>query len=67
MDKMLVAEAAEQFEAEFAKALEAIAAHPERYPLCDDRHRFFLRFIRNECAQGGSLPQRGGTCQPGAE
>ena len=34
--------AAEGFEAEFERALGAIAAHPERYPLCDDRHRFFL-------------------------
>ena len=34
--------AAEGFEAAFAQALELIAAHPERYPLCDDRHRFFL-------------------------
>jgi plasmid stabilization system protein ParE len=34
--------AAEGFEAEFAHALEAIAAHPDRYPLCDDRHRFYL-------------------------
>jgi plasmid stabilization system protein ParE len=48
MDKLLVAEAAEQFEAEFAKALEAIAAHPERYPLCDDRHRFFSA-VRERC------------------
>lgn len=30
------------FEVEFEEALKAIAAHPERYPLCDDRHRFFL-------------------------
>lgn len=34
--------AAEGFEAEFEQALVAIAAHPDRYPLCDDRHRFFL-------------------------
>ncbi len=34
--------AAEGFEAEFAKALEAIAANPDRYPLCDNRHRFYL-------------------------
>lgn len=34
--------AAEGFEAEFARALEAIAANPQRYPLCDDRHRFYL-------------------------
>ena len=34
--------AAEGFEAEFGQALESIAAHPDRYPLCDDRHRFYL-------------------------
>ena len=34
--------AAEGFEAAFEQALESIAARPERYPLCDDRHRFFL-------------------------
>lgn len=34
--------AADGFEAAFEQALESIAAHPERYPLCDDRHRFFL-------------------------
>jgi plasmid stabilization system protein ParE len=34
--------AAEGFEATFEQALESIAAYPERYPLCDDRHRFFL-------------------------
>lgn len=35
--------AAERFEAEFAAALEAIEANPERYPVCDDgRHRFYL-------------------------
>jgi plasmid stabilization system protein ParE len=34
---------AERFEAEFAQALEAIVANPERYPACDDdRHRFYL-------------------------
>ena len=32
--------AAQGFEAAFARALEAIAANPERYPSCDDRHRF---------------------------
>ena len=35
-------QAAEGFEAEFARALEAIAANPDRYPLCDDRHRFYI-------------------------
>jgi plasmid stabilization system protein ParE len=34
--------AAEGFEAEFARALEAIAANPDRYPRCDDRHHFYL-------------------------
>jgi plasmid stabilization system protein ParE len=35
--------AAQRFEAEFAKALDAIGANPERYPLCNDgRHRFYL-------------------------
>ena len=34
--------AAVGFEAEFDKALSAIAAHPQRYPACDDRHRFYL-------------------------
>lgn len=34
--------AAEGFEAEFGQAPEAIAEHPDRYPLCDDRHPFFL-------------------------
>ena len=34
--------AAEGFEAEFEKALRSIAQHPDRYPLCDDRHRYYL-------------------------
>ncbi len=34
--------AAEQFEAEFQRALDTIASDPERFPFCDDRHRFFL-------------------------
>jgi len=34
--------AAEGFESEFARALEAIGANPDRYPPCDDRHRFYL-------------------------
>ena len=34
--------AAERFEAAFAQALKSIAEHPDRYPLCDDRHRFYL-------------------------
>lgn len=35
-------DAAEQFEAEFQRSLKAIASGPERFPFCDDRHRFFL-------------------------
>ncbi|MCX7015040.1 MAG: type II toxin-antitoxin system RelE/ParE family toxin [Candidatus Sumerlaeota bacterium] len=34
--------AASEFEAEFERALEAIEANPDRYPLCDERHRFYL-------------------------
>jgi plasmid stabilization system protein ParE len=34
--------AAEGFEAEYARALETIAADPQRFPLCDARHRFYL-------------------------
>ncbi len=34
--------AAAGFEAEFELALEAIAADPQRYPSCDERHRFYL-------------------------
>jgi plasmid stabilization system protein ParE len=34
--------AAERFDAAFEQALNSIAAHPERYPFCDDRHRFYL-------------------------
>ncbi len=34
--------AAEGFEAEFERALETIAAAPERFPCCDDEHRFYL-------------------------
>jgi plasmid stabilization system protein ParE len=35
-------QAAFGFEAEFERALQSIAASPDSYPLCDDRHRFFL-------------------------
>ena len=35
-------QAALGFEAAFAQALDAIAATPDRYPKCDDRHRFCL-------------------------
>jgi len=34
--------AAEGFQAAFNAALAAIAARPESYPFCDDRHRFYL-------------------------
>jgi plasmid stabilization system protein ParE len=34
--------AAERFEVEFARALDEIGANPERYPLIDDRHRYYL-------------------------
>ena len=36
------AEAANAFEAEFDRAIRAIAADPERFPNCDERHRFCL-------------------------
>jgi plasmid stabilization system protein ParE len=35
-------QAAEGFEAEFAEALNTIAADPQRFPLCDSRHRYYL-------------------------
>lgn len=34
--------AAEGFDAEFDKALARISADPLRFPLCDERHRFYL-------------------------
>ncbi len=34
--------AAKNFEEEFVKAIEAISVDPDRYPRCDDRHRFYL-------------------------
>jgi len=34
--------AAEGFDAEFDKALETIRANPNRFPRCDERHRFYL-------------------------
>lgn len=34
--------AAEGFEAEFERVLGVIGADPRRYPVCDDRHRFYL-------------------------
>lgn len=35
-------DAANEFDVEFDRALTQIAADPERFPLCDARHRFFL-------------------------
>jgi len=35
-------QAAEGFDAEFARALESIKAEPRRFPLCDQRHRYYL-------------------------
>ena len=34
--------AAEGFNAEFDRVLELLSADPERFPLCDKRHRFCL-------------------------
>jgi plasmid stabilization system protein ParE len=34
--------AAEKFDAEFDKALEAISADPRRFPYCEERHQFYL-------------------------
>jgi plasmid stabilization system protein ParE len=34
--------AAEGFNAEFDRALQAIGSDPLRFPLCDPRHRFYL-------------------------
>lgn len=35
-------DAANDFDAEFDRALTRIAATPERFPRCDARHRYFL-------------------------
>jgi len=35
-------QAAEGFQAEFERALESIAADPQRFPFCDERHRYYL-------------------------
>lgn len=35
-------EAAKDFDAEFDRAISQIAANPERFPMCDVRHRYFL-------------------------
>ncbi|MEZ5944682.1 MAG: type II toxin-antitoxin system RelE/ParE family toxin [Planctomycetaceae bacterium] len=35
-------EAANDFDAEFDKALTQIAENPERFPKCDTRHRYYL-------------------------
>ena len=45
-------QAAEQFEAEFAKTLDAIASDPRRFPLCDARHRYYLRGQRGRESNG---------------
>ena len=35
-------ETANDFDAEFDLAISIIAGDPERYPMCDSRHRYFL-------------------------
>ena len=35
-------EAANDFDAEFDRAISQIAADPEHFPMCDARHRYFL-------------------------
>jgi plasmid stabilization system protein ParE len=35
-------EAANDFDAEFDSAVSQIATDPERFPMCDTRHRYFL-------------------------
>ena len=35
-------DAANDFDAEFDRAISQIAADPERFPKCDARHRYFL-------------------------
>jgi plasmid stabilization system protein ParE len=35
-------QAAERFDAEFNNAIQTIASDPERFPRCDDRHRYYL-------------------------
>ena len=35
-------DAANDFDAEFDRAISQIAADPERFPMCDARHRYFL-------------------------
>ncbi len=35
-------EAARHFDEELDRAIKSIAATPERFPKCDDRHRYFL-------------------------
>lgn len=35
-------EAANDFDAELDRAISQIAADPERFPMCDQRHRYFL-------------------------
>jgi plasmid stabilization system protein ParE len=36
------ARAADEFDEEFHRALQAIASDPDRFPACDARHRFYL-------------------------
>lgn len=33
---------AEQFDTEFDRVMQTIAEDPSRFPLCDDRHHFYL-------------------------
>jgi plasmid stabilization system protein ParE len=35
-------QAADLLDVEFDRALNVIAADPERFPLCDERHRYYL-------------------------
>ncbi len=34
--------AARGFETEFERAIQAVGEFPQRYPLCDDTHRYYL-------------------------
>ena len=35
-------QAAERFDTEFDLAIQTIASDPDRFPKCDDRHRYYL-------------------------
>ena len=35
-------EAANDFDAEFDRAISQISVDPERFPTCDDQHRYFM-------------------------